>query len=97
MIGSHMARRPAMSPMAGGVKPDSAIGARAAAISGSKVKDMIDGSWLLVVVVVVDHDDDLAGEVTGGDLGVHRAQLGQRDALGDVDAQLAAVDQRRQP
>jgi hypothetical protein len=41
MIGSHMARRPAMSPTAGGAKPDSAIGASAAAISGSKVRGMV--------------------------------------------------------
>jgi hypothetical protein len=49
MIGSHMARRPAMSPTAGGMKPDSAIGASAAAISGSKVNDMVVSScWLLL-------------------------------------------------
>jgi hypothetical protein len=41
MIGSHMARRPAMSPTAGRANPDSAIGASAAAISGSKVNDMM--------------------------------------------------------
>src|SRR3569833_4340887 len=42
MIGSHMARRAAMSPTAGGgasaIAP--AIGASAAAISGSKLRDM---------------------------------------------------------
>jgi hypothetical protein len=37
----YMARRPAMSPTAGGAKPDSAIGASAAAISGSRVRDMV--------------------------------------------------------
>jgi hypothetical protein len=35
MIGSHIARRPSMSPTAGRLKPDSAIGTSAAAISGS--------------------------------------------------------------
>ena len=62
MIGSHMARRPAMSPTAGGAKPDSAIGASAAASSGSRVRDMGGGSWFLVVL---DHDDDLAGDLAG--------------------------------
>ena len=48
-------------------------------------------------VVVVDHDDDLARELTGVSLGVNCGQLGQRYALRDVDVQLAGVDQRRQP
>src|SRR5918999_2207542 len=38
MMGSQTARRAAISPTGGGVKP--AIGASAAAISGSKAKDM---------------------------------------------------------
>jgi hypothetical protein len=33
-----------MSPTAGGAKPASAIGASAAAISGSRVRDMMIGS-----------------------------------------------------
>jgi AcrR family transcriptional regulator len=42
-------------------------------------------------------DDDLAGERARGGLGVDRRQLGQRHPPADVDAQLAAVDQRHQP
>src|SRR3954469_18744454 len=92
MIGSHRARRPARSRTAGGAEPDSAIGAGAAAISGSRVRGMVvaSGFWLFL------DDDDLAGDLAGVALGVHGGQVGQRDALRDVDAQLAAVDQRRQ-
>src|SRR5436190_3094287 len=105
MIGSHMARRPATSPTAGGVKPDAAIGASAAAISGSKVSDMVAFScWLLLGVSWcrgtsggVREDDDLAGQRARGRLGVDHRQLCQRHPLGDVDAELAAVDHCHQP
>src|SRR3954470_1467012 len=62
---------------------------------GSTVKDMMKGSSVLVVVV--DHDDDLAGDLAGLGPGVDVGQLGQRDALGALDTQLAVVDQRHEP
>ena len=63
-------------------------------LSGIQVNDMVRCWWSGGSGAGREHDD-LAGERAGGRLGVDRRQLGQRDALGDVDAQLAAVDQRR--
>jgi hypothetical protein len=71
------------SPTAGGVPPDSAIGARAAAISGPTVNDIV---FLLVRGVVGVDDDDPAGEVARRGPRVDVGQRGQRHALGDVDA-----------
>jgi len=90
-----------MSPTAGGVAFDiaSPIGAIAAANSGSKVKDMtgpFEGCCRLQIrrSGVGRKDDDLARESPGSGPGMDRSQVCQRDTLGNVDVQLAAVDAR---
>src|SRR3954471_19842867 len=104
MIGSHIARRAAMSPTGGGVASAiaPAIGASASAISGSKLNDVASSflefsrCWRTGTSGAGREYDDLAGQFARGGSHVDGGQFGQRHPLGDVDAQLAAVDQCHQ-